>query len=211
MRIGFIGAGENALTLARHFLIYGNDVVLSNSRGPDTLTQVIADLGKGASAGTKNDAAAADIIILAVNWVNVRDALQGINWTNKILVDATNAHSANPPDFSVAGVARSRAALGGRTSSEIVAEWAPGARLVKSISNTPMSWITNFGPSKPRTVIFTAGDDLEAKNVVIGLLEQVGFASIDLGSLAGGGAMFQLGAPLSGIELHYIQRVRRPE
>ena len=67
------------------------------------------------------------------------------------------------PDISLAGVTRSRAALKGRTSSELVAEMAVGARLVKSISNMPMAWIQDFSSNKPRAVIFTSGDDIKTE------------------------------------------------
>jgi 8-hydroxy-5-deazaflavin:NADPH oxidoreductase len=211
LRIGFIGAGSNARTMARHFVAAGHQVLLSNSRGPETLESVIVELGENAKAGTREEAARADLVILAVNWMDAPKAVAGIRWTGQILVDATNAHSASPPDMSAAGVARSRAALGGRTSSEILAEWVPGARLVKSISNIPMAWIRNFSPDKPRTVIFTSGDDQAAKRVVMKLLEEAGFASVDLGSLAQGGAMQELGGPLSGLELHLVRKVSRTE
>jgi hypothetical protein len=98
--------------------------------------------------------------------------------------------------------------LKGRTSSELVAEMAAGARLVKSISNMPMSWIQDFSPDKPRTVIFTSGDDPEAKQLAIELINSVGFVAIDLGSLATGGAMHEVGAPLSGLEFHFVRRLR---
>jgi predicted dinucleotide-binding enzyme len=112
------------------------------------------------------------------------------------------------PDISLAGVTRSRAALKGRTSSEMVADMAVGARLVKSISNMPMAWIQDFSPSKPRTVIFTSGDDAEAKTLVIELINGTGLVAIDLGSLATGGAMHEVGAPLSGLDLHFVRRLR---
>ena len=114
------------------------------------------------------------------------------------------------PDISLAGVTRSRAALKltGRTSSEKVAEMAAGARLVKSISNMPMAWIQDFSPNKPRTVIFTSGDDIDAKQRVIELLNSTGLVAIDLGSLAMGDAMYDVGGPLSGIEFHFVRRLR---
>jgi 8-hydroxy-5-deazaflavin:NADPH oxidoreductase len=71
-----------------------------------------------------------------------------------------------------------------------------------------MDWITDFSANKPKTAIFTSGDDQEAKRVVLDLLNQVGFAGIDLGSLATGGAMHEMGAPLSGEELHFVRRLR---
>jgi predicted dinucleotide-binding enzyme len=140
--------------------------------------------------------------------VNVREALKDIDWRGRILIDATNAHMDPNPDISLAGVTRSRAALKGRTSSVMVAEMAVGARLVKSISNMPMAWIQDFSPNKPHTVIFTSSDDVKAKQRVMDLINSTGLVAIDLGSLAIGGAMHEVGAPLSGIELHFVRRLR---
>jgi 8-hydroxy-5-deazaflavin:NADPH oxidoreductase len=208
MKVGFIGAGTVASTFGRHLITAGHAIVVSNSRGPETLVGFVADLSPGAIAGTREQAAECDVVILSVHWVNVREALKGIDWRGRILIDATNAHMDPKPDISLAGVTRSRAALKGRTSSELVAEMAVGARLVKSISNMPMRWIQDFSPNKPRTVIFTSGDDIEAKQLVIELINSTGLVAIDLGSLAIGGAMHEVGAPLSGLDLHFAHRLR---
>jgi len=208
MKIGFIGAGKVTRTFGRHLINAGHTIVVSNSRGPETLADFVADLGPSAIAGIREQVAACDVVILAVHWVNVPEALKGINWRGRILVDATNAHVDAKPDISLAGVTRSRAALKGRTSSEMVAEIAAGARLVKSISNMPMDWIQDFSPKKPRTVIFTSGDDTGAKQLVIDLVNSTGLVAIDLGSLATGGAMQEVGAPLSGLDLHFVRRLR---
>ena len=209
MEVGFIGAGNVTASIGRHLINAGRTIVVSNSRGPETLGKFVAELGAGAIAGTKQQAAKCDIVILATMWVNVPEALKGIDWRGRILVDATNAHMDSIPDTSLAGITRSRAALKGRTSSEIVAEMAVGARLVKSISNMPMKWIRDFSPTKPRTVIFTSGDDIEAKQSVIELINSTGIVAIDLGPLRTGGAMQEVGAPLSGIEFHFVQRLHR--
>jgi 8-hydroxy-5-deazaflavin:NADPH oxidoreductase len=209
MEVGFIGAGNVTRTIGRHLINVGHTVVVSNSRGPETLSEFVAELGPGVRAGTKQQSAECDMVILATRWVNVPEALTGIDWQGRILVDATNAHKDSEPDLSLAGVARSRAALKGRTSSEMVAEMAVGARIVKSISNMPMEWIQDFSPAKPRTVIFTSGDDAEAKQSVIELINSTGLVAIDLGPLRTGGAMQEIGAPLSGIEFHFVQRLRR--
>jgi 8-hydroxy-5-deazaflavin:NADPH oxidoreductase len=210
MKIGFLGAGKVTRAFGRHLINAGHTIVVSNSRGPSTLAAFVADLGPGAIAGTREQAAECDIAILATNWVNVPEALKGIDWRGRILIDATNAHMDPKPDISLAGVTRSRAALKltGSTSSELVAEMAVGARLVKSISNMPMAWIQDFSPNKPPTVIFTSGDDTEAKQLVIDLVNSTGLVAIDLGSLAIGGAMHEVGAPLSGIEFHFVRRLR---
>ena len=208
MQAGFIGAGTVAKTFGRHLIVAGHTIVVSNSRGPETLVDFVAALGAGATAGTKQQAADCDLVILATNWVSVPAALKDVDWRGRILIDATNAHMDARPDISLAGVTRSRAALMGRTSSEMVAGMAPGARLVKSISNIPMDWIQDFSQEKPRTVIFASGDDKEAKQMVIELIDSLGLAAVDLGSLHAGGEMHQVGAPLSGLDLHLIRRLR---
>jgi 8-hydroxy-5-deazaflavin:NADPH oxidoreductase len=210
MRIGFIGAGSVTRTLGKHLLSAGHSIVVSNSRGPETLNDFVVELGPGASAGTKQQAAECDVVILATHWVKVPEALKGIDWHGKILVDATNAHMDAKPDISLAGVTRSRAALKstGRTSSELVGGMAAGARIVKSISNMPMAWIQDFSPNKPHTVIFASGDDAEAKKIVMDLINSTGLVAIDLGSLAAGAAMHDVGGPLSGLDLHLMRRLR---
>ena len=208
MKIGFIGAGNVTGTIGRHLINAGHTIVVSNSRGPDTLRHFVEELGPNAIAGTKQQTAECDIVILATKWVNIPQALKGIDWRGRILIDATNAHKDPKADTTLEGVTRSRAALKGRTSSEMVAEMAFGARLVKSISNMPMEWIQDFSPNKPRTVILTSGDDTEAKQRVIELINSTGLVAIDLGSLRTGGAMHEIGAPLSGLDLHFVRRLR---
>ena len=91
MRIGFIGAGIVAQTIAKHVLPFGHQVVLSNTRGPDSLTSLVKRLGPSAAAGTPQQAAEQEIVILAVNWSSVQAALLSIpDWKGRILVDATN-------------------------------------------------------------------------------------------------------------------------
>ncbi len=178
MNVGFIGAGMVTKTFGRHLLNAGHTIVVSNSTGPEALADFVADLGEGSLAGTKQQAIECDIVILATRWVSVPAALKGVDWRGRILVDATNAHMDPVPDISLAGVTRSRAALKGRTSSEMVAEMAVGARLVKSISNMPMDWIQDFSADKLRTVIFTSGDDAEAKQLIIDLANSTGWSRL---------------------------------
>ena len=209
MKIGFIGAGRMATTIGRHLIGAGHEVILSSSRGPGALAGLVADLGPAARAGSRQEAAACEVVILATNWADAPEALKGIDWGGRILIDGTNAHMGEKPDISAAGVKRSVAALEGRTSSEIVAAMAPGARLVKSISNMPMAWIQDFSPQKPKTVLFVSGDDRDAKALVVGLIDSTGLVALDLGSLADGGAMQQLVGPLSAVELHFVRRIVR--
>ena len=209
MKVGFLGAGRMATTMGRHFISAGHEVVLSNSKGSESLSGIVTDLGPRASAGTKQQAVDCDVVVLATNWVDAPHALKDVDWRGRILVDGTNAHKDAAPDTRQDAVTKSVAALRGQTSSEKIAEMALGARLVKSISNMPMGWIQDFSPQKPKTVLFVSGDDPEAKGVVIELINSTGLVALDLGGLATGGALQQLGAPLSAIELHFVRRVVR--
>ena len=199
MKIGFIGAGTVAKTIAKHVLPLGHRVVLSNSRGPESLAALVAELGSGAAAGTAKEAAEQDLVVLAANWAGVQAALFSVgDWTGRILVDASNRVASYQP-----------LALGdisGRTSSEIVADLAPGAKVVKAFNTVPMSWISDFSPSKRKTALFVSGDDADAKKVVSDLIEEIGFCSLDLGSLGVGGRLQQLGGPLLGVNLTFSER-----
>jgi 8-hydroxy-5-deazaflavin:NADPH oxidoreductase len=198
MKIGFIGAGVVAQTIARHVLPFGHRVLLSNRRGPDSLASLVKELGTGAEAGTPQQAAEQDIVVLAVNWPSVQAALFSVtDWKDRILVDATNRVAGYNP--------LTLGDLSGRTSTEIVADLAPGAKVIKAFNSVPMSWISDFSSSKPRTVLFISGDD-EAKKPLNDFIEQVGFSCVDLGSLAIGGRLQQLGGPLAGIKLTFTER-----
>ncbi|MBR7467003.1 NAD(P)-binding domain-containing protein [Klebsiella quasipneumoniae] len=86
----------------------------------------------------------------------------------------------------------------GRTLSEIVADLVPGAKVVKAFNTVPMSWSLDFSSSKPKTAFFMSGDDVGARGLVSKLIEDMGFYSLDLGSLAEGGRLQQTGAGYRG-------------
>jgi predicted dinucleotide-binding enzyme len=199
MKIGFIGASAVAQTITKHAVAHGHQVMLSNSRGPDSLSSIVKELGSNVSAGTVEAAADQDIVVLAVKWSSVQAALFSVrDWKGRILVDATNRIASFDP-FSLGDIS-------GRTSSEMVADMASGARVVKAFNSVPMSWISDFSPTKPRTVLFVSGDHTEAKRPVSDLIEQVGLTSIDLGSLAIGGRLQQFGGPLAAVRLNFVER-----
>jgi predicted dinucleotide-binding enzyme len=186
--VGIIGAGRLGQAMARTALRAGRRVVIANSRGPESLTSVVSALGEGVSAVTVDEAAAADIVVIAVPWDRVPEAVQGLNWTSRIVVDATNDWAADD--------------LQGRTSSEIVADLIPGARLVKA-ANTLSAEVLASDPHEAngQRVIFISGDDAGAKAEVVALFQDAGFAAIDLGDLATGGSMQQIHHPLAGVNL----------
>ncbi|MYT22509.1 NAD(P)-binding domain-containing protein, partial [Streptomyces sp. SID7760] len=125
MRTGVIGTGRIGSTLARILVAAGHEVVLANARGPHSLGPLVAELGPAASAAHPAEAAdQAELLVLMVPYASVRGLLPVAAVQDKVLVDATNAFGAGgrPAD------------LGGRASSELVAEWYPGARVVKSLN-----------------------------------------------------------------------------
>ncbi len=196
MEIGMIGAGKVAKAFARYLLKDGHKVILSNSREPESLRPVVAELGNGASAATPSLAAAVPVVLLAVPWWKNEEALDGLpNWQDRILIDATNPFVMKDGRFQIVD-------LGGRSASEIVAALAPGARVVKALNNV---YVTNFeaGPSAGggRRITFVSGDDAAAKELVGGLLSTIGFAVVDLGDLHTGGLIQQAGGPLAGLDL----------
>jgi 8-hydroxy-5-deazaflavin:NADPH oxidoreductase len=188
INVGIIGAGRIGQAMARTALRADRTVVVSNSRGPQTLTSVAETLGDGVTAGTVEQASAAAIVVLAVPWGNVRDAVQGLEWNGQVLIDATN-------DFDPSD-------LNGRSSSEVVADLVSPARVVKA-ANTLGAAVLASDPDEAggRRVIFLSGDDVNAKSEVIALFEDAGFGTIDLGGLVAGGVMQQLGGPLAGVNL----------
>jgi predicted dinucleotide-binding enzyme len=185
--VGIIGAGNIGQALARTALRADREVVISNSRGPDSLAPVVAALGEGVSAGTVGEAATAAVVAIAVPWASVPDAVSGLRWDGQTLIDTTNAFNAD---------------LGGRTSSEIVAELVPGARLVKAANTLPAA-LLGADPQEAggRRVLFLSGDDAAGKAAVSELFDAAGFSVIDLGDLATGGRIQQVGGPLPGLNL----------
>jgi predicted dinucleotide-binding enzyme len=187
-RVGIIGAGRIGQAMARTALRAGRRVVISNSRGHETLTSIVETLGEGVSAATVEQASAAAIVVLAVPWGNVPDAVQGLEWNGQLVIDATN-------DFDPSD-------LDGRISSEVDADLVSPAHVVKG-ANTLGAAVLASDPHEAggRRVIFLSGDDVDAKSEVSALFEEAGFVAIDLGELATGGVMQQLGGPLAGANL----------
>jgi len=189
--VGIIGAGRIGQAMARIALRGGRSVMISNRHGPQSLGPLVRELGDGVSAGAVRDAAAAEIVVLAVMWRDVPQAVAGIDWEGRILIDPTN-------DFDPSG-------LNGRTSSEVVADLVAPAKVVKA-ANTLGAAVLGSDPQQAggQRVIFLSGDDPEAKSGVAALFWDAGFFVVDLGGLRDGGQMQQLGAPLAG---HNLVRV----
>jgi predicted dinucleotide-binding enzyme len=195
MNIGIIGAAAVGETLAVEFIRAGHEVLLSNRRGPGSLVSLIHRLGPKAKAVTLEQAAACPLVLLAIPWVAVAEALPALpKWEGRILIDATNTFLNYVPDFKVAD-------LGDDSGSEIVARLAPDARVVKAFNTLPINGFFMGSPDGYKRVTFLAGDDAKAKRLVAELITAIGLAPMDLGSLSSGGRMMQLGGMFNGAEL----------
>jgi hypothetical protein len=190
-KIGILGAGMIGATTARLFAGAGHQVAISNSRAPETLADLVREFAPDLRAMTAADTARwADIVLLAVPWrspqaLPAADAVEG-----KIVIDAMNPYAA---DGSIID-------LGASSSSEETRKRLPGARIVKAFNTIWYRHLAERGrpelPVEERHAIFVAGDDAEAKAVVAKLIEEIGFAAVDTGSLAEGGRRQQPNTPL---------------
>jgi predicted dinucleotide-binding enzyme len=190
MTIGIIGSGAIGTAFARTLVRAGIEATISNSRGPDSLKELVRKLGSSIKAGTRDEAARADIVFIAVNWTKLPAALAGLpDWNGRIVIDANNPIEA--PLFKPVD-------LKGRVSSEVVADLVPGARVVKAFNHLRADVLAGDPRAdRGRRVLFYSGNDSAAKAEVAALIERIGFAGIDLGSLAVGGKLAQFpGGPL---------------
>jgi predicted dinucleotide-binding enzyme len=191
MKIAIIGSGRIGAAAARLFVAAGHEVALANSRGPESLRTLIAELGPRAHALNKEDAARfGEVILLAVPW-HIEEALPAPELLrDKIVIDAMNPYNPGGGFFE----------LGTSTSSEIVLLRMPGARLVKAFNTIYYEHLATRGhrdlPLEDRHAIYLAGDDAEAKQIVARLISEIGFGPVDTGSLRDGGRLQQPDSPI---------------
>src|SRR5437016_8398994 len=193
MEIGTIGAGDLAQAFAKRVIEAGYEVKLSNSRGSESLREIAMQLGRGATAATREEAVACEMVLLAVPWDTVPETLASLpKWKNQILIDGTNPFHGKAGDFRPAEV-------GNLSTSQFVAALAPGARVVKAfnhmlVPNLEADPVVNGA----RRVAFISADDDDAKKRVQTLLENCGYSAVDLGNLRNGGLIQQAGGPIAG-------------
>ena len=138
MEIGVIGAGDFAQAFAKLVLKAGHTVKLSNSRGPGTLREIVNRLGPGAMAATKEEAAACEMVLLAVPWDNVPETLASLPaWKNQILIDGTNpfhgkAGTFKPADVGNLSTSQLVAALADRKSTRLNSSHSGESRMPSS-------------------------------------------------------------------------------
>jgi predicted dinucleotide-binding enzyme len=180
--IGLIGAGNIGSQVARLAVAAGYDVVISNSRGPETLRGLVEELGPKARAATVAEAASAgDIVVVSVPLKNYRavpvDPLKG-----KIVIDTNNYYpqrDAQIPELDNEST----------TTSELLQAHLPSSKVVKAFNHIYAAQLTTDGRpagTENRRALVIAGDDPEAKKAVTGLLDQFGFDTVDAGPLKEG-------------------------
>lgn len=201
MNIGIIGSGGLGSNVARALAKEGIAATISTRRGPVSLASLVAELGPAITAGTVAQAAAADIVLIAVRWTDLGTALAGLPaWNQRIVIDGTNpvefldpnSPDAKDPSNPLAAYGIKAIDLGGRSSSEVFRELVPGARVVKALNHLDVSVLAQPEASGGQRVQFYAGDDADAKLAVRKLLEAVGYFPVDLGTLAVGGRLSEL-------------------
>jgi hypothetical protein len=195
MDIGIIGAGHIGATLARLLIDAGHRVAIANSRGPDTLTDLVSDLGSHAHAATIEEAATfGRAVIVAIPFGRFPD-LPAADIGDRVLVDAMNYYPDRDGHFDVLDRDKT-------TSSEMLATHTTDARVVKAFNT--IYWEHLRDQAAPagadRRAIPIAGDDDAAKKMVTELLDDIGFDAADAGALADGRAL-QPGAPVYGIRM----------
>ncbi|MES2349600.1 MAG: NADPH-dependent F420 reductase [Pseudomonadota bacterium] len=190
MKYAIIGSGAIGTAIARQFARQQLEVQVANTRGPASLQALVDELGSAVVPTDLKTALGADMVFLAIPFDAVAAALKDAPaWNNRIIVDTTNAIDFS--DFSPAD-------LGGRPSSDIVADAASGARLVKAF-NTMFANVVARKPddARGRRVLFLSGNDKAANASLSELIERFGYAPIDLGPIAAGGLLQQFGGPLT--------------
>jgi 8-hydroxy-5-deazaflavin:NADPH oxidoreductase len=198
--VGFIGSGPLAQALAHHLVAVQIPVYISNSRGPDSLTELVAELGDVAQAATVEQAAKADVVILALPFLRVPELADVVpDWSGRIVVDATNQFAEYAPVY------RGYVDLGEETGSEWIARHLPGARIIKAFNAMSTSYLRpDPRHHDGRQVVFYAGDDNTAGADFDRMVSTLGFAPVRVGDLRDGGKLMQLGGPLS--LLHVVKQ-----
>lgn len=194
MSIGIVGAGAVGSAIGSALARAGIDAKILNRRGPAALGPLSALLAPHVTAGTREEVLGADIVFVAVPWTRLGEALAGVDWTGRTVVDCTNALEG--PSFKPVD-------LEGLSSSEAFARFVPGARVVKTINHLlPHLLAGDPRAEGGRRVLFLAGDDAAAKAEVAAIIDRIGFYRVDLGGLREGGRLIEFpGGPLPALNV----------
>jgi predicted dinucleotide-binding enzyme len=192
--VGFIGSGRIGGTVARLAVAAGYPVVLSNSRGPDALADLVAELGALARASTPAEAAAAgDLVLVSIplrEYLSVPvEPLAG-----KVVMDSNNYYPQRDGQIEALD-------NGSATSPELLQEHLGTARVVKVFNNINFAHLAGLprpSGAPDRTALPIAGDDPAAKAEVAAFVDAIGYDAVDAGPLRAGGRRFQVGAAAYG-------------
>jgi predicted dinucleotide-binding enzyme len=193
MKVGIIGSGHIGGTAAKLLVEAEYEVAISNSRGPDSLKELVGSLGQKARAATVEEASRfGEVVLLAIPFKSFRD-LDPSGLSGKVVIDAGNYYPQRDGRFQDID-------SGSKTSTEVVATHLMGSKVVKAFNTIYYQHLANYGdksaPLADRFAIFLAGDDAGAKTTVAKLIADIGFAPVDTGTLHEGGAKQQPGSPI---------------
>ena len=193
MKIGIIGAGNIGASAAKLFLQAGHEVAISNSRGAESLRDLVATLGERAQAVSVEEAAQFGDVVLVSIPLGKYQQLPADAFTGKIVIDSNNYYPER--DGRISEIDNEQ-----KTSSELLATHLRGARVVKGFNTIWFEHLKSQGntnlPAAERRAIFIAGDDQEAKSVVAKLIDDIGFTAVDTGNLRAGGQRQQPGTAI---------------
>ena len=194
MSIGIVGAGSVGSAIAAALARAQIEAKIVNRRGPQSLGMLVMGTEPYVTIGTREEVLGADLVFVAVPWTRLGEALGGVDWTGRIVVDCTNALEG--PSFKPVN-------LHGRTSSEAFATYVPGARVVKAFNHIlPHLLAGDPRAEGGRRVLYMAGDDAAAKAELGDIIDRIGFYRIDLGGLREGGRMIEFpGGPLPALNM----------
>jgi predicted dinucleotide-binding enzyme len=191
MEIGIIGAGKIGGTLTGHFVRAGHEVAVSNSRGPETLERLVAEIGAGVRAVTAEEAARfGEVVVVSIPFGRYRE-LPTDGFAGKVVIDTNNYYPGRDGHFAELDDDRT-------TSSELLQAHLSGARVVKAfnaIHSGSLRDLARPSGNPDRVGIPISGDDEEAKRIVAELIDEIGFDAVDAGTLAEGGRKHQPGSP----------------
>lgn len=179
--VGFIGSGQIGGTVARLSVAAGHHVVLSNSRGPETLADLVADLGPLARAATPAEAATAGELVLVSVPVLAFGKMPAAELAGRVAMDTCNYYPQR--DGQIADLDS-----GALTSSALLQRDLPGAAVAKVFNNIfyrHLASLARPAGAADRSFLPIAGDDLAAKAAVTAFLDSIGYGAVDAGTLAG--------------------------
>ena len=178
--LGIIGAGHIGSQVARVAIANGYDVVIANSRGPETLADLVAELGPKARAATAQEAAAAADVAVVTVPLRAIDDLPAEQLAGKIVLDTNNYYFER--DGHIEALDK-----GETTTSELVQRALPSSKIAKAFNHIFASEITSDGTpagTPDRRALATAGDDAEAVAFVTRFYDEAGFDTVNVGTLS---------------------------